>query len=281
MASLFRRFGRVGYMARAIAVWTEGDRYIDELRSLADDLHREVNSPHPDARKIQQITDQVAGVDARVTPLEDEFSSTLGQGARWINRVLSLVSFLASGLLLLIGIGLSFAVLKQIRNSEEKYRNLINTANDAILVIDAQTRLILEANNKAGELLGISEQELVGKPESHLYPADHNETHPLILTPNPDEPARARELTLLRADGTPVPVEVSASATELSGRPAILGIFRDIRDRLEAATVLRRSEERFSYLIQNLSDMITVVAVDGTMLYHSPSIERVAGYQSV
>ena len=75
--------------------------------------------------------------------------STLGQGARWINRVLSLVTLLASGLLLLIGIGLSSAVLKQIRNSEEKYRNLINTANDAILVIDAETRLILEANNKA------------------------------------------------------------------------------------------------------------------------------------
>ena len=76
-----------------------------------------------------------------------------------------------------------------------------------------------------------------------------------------------------------MPVEVSASATELSGRPAVLGIFRDIRDRLEAAAVLRRSEDRFSYLIQNLSDVITVVAVDGTMLYHSPSIERVAGYQ--
>ena len=56
-------------------------------------------------------------------------------------------------------------------------------------------------------------------------------------------------------------------------------MFRDIRDRREAAAVLRRSEERFSYLIQNLSDVITVVAVDGTMLYHSPSIERVAGYQ--
>ena len=75
---------------------------------------------------------------ARVTPLEDEFSATLGQGARWINRVLSFATLLASGLLLFMGIGLSSAVLKQIRNSEEKYRNLINTANDGILVIDAR-----------------------------------------------------------------------------------------------------------------------------------------------
>ncbi|MFZ1137667.1 MAG: PAS domain S-box protein [Candidatus Sulfotelmatobacter sp.] len=279
MSMLFRRFGHIGYMARAIAVWTEGDRYIDQLRSLADDLHREINSAHPDAQKIQEIADQVAAVDARVTPLENEFSSTLGQGARWINRVLSLATLVASGVLLLIGIGLSSAVLKQIRNSEEKYRNLINTANDAILVIDAGTRLILEANNKACEMLGIAEQQLVGKPESQLYPTDGDKTRPHFLTPNADGQTRSRELKLLRGDGTLVPVEVSASATELSGKPAVLGIFRDIRDRLEAAAILQRSEDRFSYLIQNLSDVITIVAVDGTMLYHSPSIERVAGYK--
>jgi two-component system cell cycle sensor histidine kinase/response regulator CckA len=290
MSMLFRRFGSFGYMARAIAVWTEGDRYIDQLRSLADDLHREVNSPHPDAQKIQQITDQVAAVDASVTPLEDEFSSTLSQGARWIDRVLSIVTLIASGVLLLIGIGLSSAVLTQIRNSEEKYHNLINTANDGILVIDAQTRLILEANNRAGEMLGMPERQLVGLPESRLYPSAGNVPgrEPLApmtdpnTAPNSAAPPgrnRSQELELLRADGTVVRVEVSASATELSGRPAVLGIFRDIGDRLEAAAILRRSEDRFSYLIENLSDVITVVAVDGTMIYHSPSIERVTGYR--
>src|ERR1700722_2144406 len=115
MAMLFRRFGRFGYMARAIAIWTEGDRDIDQLRSLADDLHAEINSAHPDTQKISTISDQVAALDDRVTPLEDEFSATLGEGARWMNRVLSLGTLLGSGLLLLIGIGLSSGVLKQIR----------------------------------------------------------------------------------------------------------------------------------------------------------------------
>ena len=55
MANLFLRFGRIGYMAHAIAVWTEGDRYIDQLRSIADELHREVQSGHGDAAKIQQL----------------------------------------------------------------------------------------------------------------------------------------------------------------------------------------------------------------------------------
>src|SRR5579862_247103 len=284
MSTLFHRFGRVNYMARAIAIWTEGDRYIDQLRTLADELHREVNSAHPDPRKILDISNQIDAVDALVTPLEDDFSSTLSEGARWIDRVLSLVTLLASGVLLLTGIGVSSAVLKQMRDSEEKYRNLINTANDGILVIDAQTRVILEANNKAGEMLGIPDGKLVGMPESGLYPSGEGERaregEPrTLLSSNIAGAARSQELQLQRADGTVVPVEVNVSPTELNGRRAVLGIFRDIRDRLQAAAVLRRSEDRFSYLIQNLSDVITVVAVDGTMLYHSPSIERVAGYR--
>ena len=239
-----------------------------------------VKSIHPiqTAHKIGEITDQIAVIDDRVTPLEDEFSSTLSEGARWIDRLLSVATLLASGVLLLIGIGLSSAVLNQIRDSEEKYRNLINTANDGILVIDAESRLILEANNKLGQMLGISEDQLVGLPESTLYPSGQ-ESDRAPLTPNKAKAPLSQELVLVRADGTPVQAEVSVSATELNGRPAVLGIFRDIRDRLEAAAILQRSEERFSYLIQNLSDVITIVAVDGTMLYHSPSIERVAGYK--
>jgi PAS domain S-box-containing protein len=279
MTKLFLRFGRVGYMAQAIRIWTEGDGYIDQLRDLAGQLHQEVTASPPDATKIEQLADQIAAVDARVTPLEDEFSSTLGQGARWISRVLSIATFVASALLLFIGVTFSMSVVKQIRNSEEKYRNLLNTASDAILLIDAESRIILGANRKACELLGRGEQDLVGMREAQLYPPNKIEQYRQFLTLPTAAATRERELELLRADGTLVPVEVSASATELSGRRAVLGLFRDIRDRLEAAAILRRSEERFGHLIQNLSDVITVIAVDGTMLYHSPSLERVAGYR--
>ncbi|MFZ0735078.1 MAG: PAS domain S-box protein [Candidatus Sulfotelmatobacter sp.] len=278
MTLLFRRFGGTKYMARAISIWQQGDVLIDQLRELAGQLHDEVNSVHPNEQKIRQISDQIAAVDARLTPLEDEFSSTLGRGARWIDHQLSIVAIVATALLLLIGVVFSIFVLNQIRNSEEKYRNLINTANDAILVIDTGARKVLEANNKAFDLLGWSEEQLIGEPESKLYPPKSEGARRGLLTTQAARASR-REMELLRADGTVVPVEVSASATELAGRPAILGIFRDIRERREAAAILRRNEERFRYLIQNLSDIITVVAVDGTMMYQSPSGERVVGYQ--
>ena len=276
LARLFRRFRNTPHMSRAIEVWTEGDRDIDQLTSLGEELHREIQSAHPDGQKIQQLVEQIAEVDAKLTPLEDEFSSTLSEGARWIDASLTAVTYVASGILLLLGIVFSFFVLNQIRASQQKYHNLINTAKDGILVIDADTRLILEANNKFCEMLGVLDSDLIGTPEARLYPT-HAGVRPELLPPS--AVASSRELELLCQDGSTIPVEVTASLMELGGQRAILGVFRDLRERHEAAAVLRRSEERFSYLLQNLSDIITIVAVDGTMLYHSPSVERVTGYK--
>jgi PAS domain S-box-containing protein len=53
---------------------------------------------------------------------------------------------------------------------------------------------------------------------------------------------------------------------------------REIAGRERAEEELRRSEERFRLLVQNSSDIISVIDADGIVLYQSPSIQRVLGY---
>src|SRR5262249_50996034 len=99
MASLFRNFRRVSYMARAIAIWAEGDRLIRELQRLAGELHAEVSSGHPESERVKVILEEIARVDAELTPLEDAFSKDLGEGARWAHAWMTRAIYTASLLL--------------------------------------------------------------------------------------------------------------------------------------------------------------------------------------
>ena len=64
---------------------------------------------------------------------------------------------------------------------------------------------------------------------------------------------------------------------DLGGEPTLLLIFADISERKQAEVALRKREEWFRTLIENVSDLITVVNSTGAVLFVSPSLERFAG----
>jgi diguanylate cyclase (GGDEF)-like protein/PAS domain S-box-containing protein len=82
-------------------------------------------------------------------------------------------------------------------------------------------------------------------------------------------------------DGRPLHVSVILSPIkDPAGRvTGVSAISRDVTVRRRAEDALRESEERFRSLIQNASDMITIIEADGTIRYESPAVERVLGYR--
>ena len=62
------------------------------------------------------------------------------------------------------------------------------------------------------------------------------------------------------------------------GHDETISVVRDITDRKNAERALQRREEHFRSLIENASDLITIVDLDGCFRYHSPSVERILGY---
>ena len=131
LITTFRLFRHISYVDQAIAIWTEGDARIDDLVTLGDRLHGQIASGGAAAADIERLVGQVGDLNAELTVLEDRFSATLSDGARWIRDVLFVVASLATALLLLISGGALLTFLRRVRRSEDRYRQLVDELQES------------------------------------------------------------------------------------------------------------------------------------------------------
>jgi two-component system cell cycle sensor histidine kinase/response regulator CckA len=244
MATMFRRFRQLNYMSEAIGIWAQADALIEQLQRLGDDLHREISSERPNALRITEIARQVDLIGNQITPLEDRFSYALGAGARHAKRSFLLVIFSATAISLIGGLLFTFFMLRHMRQTEQRYKHLINTANDAILVIDTETGIILEANARCSAFLGRPTREILGmRAESIILESDRETYREMLKTALEGAAVAGKEMRLNHSDGRTLAVEVNASLTEFEGKKIVQGIFRDIRERKRLEEEVRQTQK--------------------------------------
>lgn len=115
-----------------------------------------------------------------------------------------------------------------LKESEEKYRLLFDSANDAMFITDPGGR-ILEANPLAVERLGYTQRELTGMDAGEVEPEGELLRGRLL-----EQKALTYETVHRCKDGSLVPTEVSARLIQLGERPVVLSICRDITERKQA-----------------------------------------------
>jgi len=139
------------------------------------------------------------------------------------------------------------------RESEAQYRALFEGSPDAILLADPETGIILDANPAASRLLACPSAEIVGLHQSEIHPpqkeAYSRETFTQYVEETRErEGSRPIENTVLRPDGTEVPVEILAQIVTIKGKKVLQGVFRDITERKKAEQKLDESIDRFRRL---------------------------------
>jgi PAS domain S-box-containing protein len=169
------------------------------------------------------------------------------------------------------GIGIDISERKRaekaLRESEEKYRTLVNRANDAICVV--QDGVIKMFNPRFPEFWGGSEEEIMGRPFTGFV---HPDALPGIINNynrrmSGESFPSTYETIMMRKDGSRSFVEMNAGIVEYEGRPADLVIVRDINDRKKAQDAIRRSEELYRTLSENSNDLIYVVGRNDRVEY--------------
>lgn len=126
------------------------------------------------------------------------------------------------------------AAVSSWRGQAEKYGRLIEMAPEAIILTDPEARLVIDANPAAERLLGYSKTELPGLPAVELYPElNRAEYMDVFDKATCGDRVSLLDATVLRKDGTPVSVDISASIVQIGEKSFLQGFFRDISDRVE------------------------------------------------
>jgi PAS domain S-box-containing protein len=113
-----------------------------------------------------------------------------------------------------------------------------------ILVIDAETGVVVEANRRSAEVLGGSSNEIIGRnAETIVSECDREAYRRMVQATRAGRSVADRELHLDRADGSTLAVEVNAVMTEFAGRKLIQGIFRDIGERKRVEEETRQAQK--------------------------------------
>ncbi|MBX7222486.1 MAG: PAS domain S-box protein [Blastocatellia bacterium] len=170
---------------------------------------------------------------------------------------------------------------KALRATEQRFRDLFENANDIIYTHDLQGNFI--DVNRAGETLsGYTKEELVRLNIADLVRPDDLERVRFMIQRKLDgEQFTTYEIDFRAKDGTFIPVEISTQLvrSETNEPIGVQGVGRNITERRHMQDALERRERYFRSLIENTSDLISVLNVDGTIRYASPSVYRQTGFK--
>jgi PAS domain S-box-containing protein len=148
---------------------------------------------------------------------------------------------------------------EELRTSEARWRSVIDSAVDGIVVIDAHGRI--EAFNPAAErLFGYDERDVIGRNVNTLMPSPYHEEHDIYLARHLATGVQkiigtGREVTGLRRDGSTFPLHLSVGKMTVGGERKFTGILHDLSARVRIEEQLREQAA-----LAKLGEMAAVIA---------------------
>ena len=173
----------------------------------------------------------------------------------------------------------------KLAESELRFRTIFNQAAIGMARVDSKSSTILETNARFQELMGYSEEELIGKGNldiSHHEDIAFNSDFTQQLIANE---IREYALTkrLVRKNGEIIWIKLNVSPLWAEGEEATshIALVEDISEKIKAEKLLKDNEKRFRSLVENSNEIILIVDELSNVKYFSPSLAKISKYEVI
>jgi PAS domain S-box-containing protein len=162
----------------------------------------------------------------------------------------------------------------ELRAGREYLKAVLDSIHDAVIVHDLDTGAIIDVNQRMGEMYGVSREEAMS-----LTIGDISQGEPPYsqadavkwLNRSREQGPQTLEWMARHRDGHLFPVEVSIRFALIGGANRFVVAVRDISGRKQVEEALRKSEANYRLLVENQTDMVVKVDLEGRFLFASPS----------
>ncbi|NQU08710.1 MAG: PAS domain S-box protein, partial [Candidatus Abyssubacteria bacterium] len=170
--------------------------------------------------------------------------------------------------------------VEALRESEEKYRVLVENANEAILV--AQDDRLKFVNPRTVELTGYSEDELLSKSFVEFVHPDDRETvmERYLRKLKGEETPHSYSFRIIAKDGGIMWMQLHAVLVSWQDRPATLNFLSDVTESMRLTRELQQSRDHLKGLLENANDIIITCDKTGTILSANKMALEVGGHRA-
>jgi PAS domain S-box-containing protein len=171
------------------------------------------------------------------------------------------------------------AMEEALKISETRYRRLFETAQDGILILDAETGQISDVNPFLIEMLDYSREDLLGKKLWEIGAFKDIEASKAAFSELQEKGCvRYDDLPLVTKDGRPMAVEFVSNVYLVNQHKVIQCNIRDITQRKRTEEGLKESEEKYRQLVELAQEGVWAIDAEANITFVNPRMAEMLGY---